>query len=267
MSTTPFSIITVFNDQALSLRGNPCAVVLLDEPWTDEQMQRTAADLNQPATSFIWKADEARNYYVRWFAPDEEILLCGHGTLATVAFLSDRLQAQEQIVLQHRTGMVSGKRLSDTECRMTLNSLAVTKEIPVPPLLPEALGIPVVAYYTTPNKNLVVVESEKDLRNMKPDFAKLRQSETFGYIVTALGEEADFVSRTLIPHVQQLEDHATGSSHAVLAPFWADRMNKSKFLAYQLSPRGGKFTCEIKKESFTQMTGQFKILAQGTLYP
>ena len=66
---------------------------------------------------------------------------------------------------------------------------------------------------------------------MTPDFQKLRTMEMFGYIVTApsSSEEIDFVSRTIIPHVQQLEDPATGSSHAALVPFWANKLNKNNF--------------------------------------
>ncbi len=264
MHTIPFSIVTVFNEPALNMRGNPCAVVLLEDAWTDPLMQEVAADLNQPATTFLWKADSPDSYHVRWFAPDEEIALCGHGTLAAVAWLSEQFGVKGTITLQHRSGQVSGRRISARDCSMVFPSVPVDKELPVPALLPEALGIPVIAYYSTSNKDIVIVENEQELKRMKPDFAKLRQLKTFGYLVTALGDEVDYVNRTLIPHVQQLEDHATGSAHAVLAPFWSDRLNKNMFVAHQLSPRGGKFTCELK-DTNTHMTGQFQVLAQGTL--
>ncbi len=97
---------------------------------------------------------------------------------------------------------------------------------------------------------------------MRPDFAKLRESEIFGYAVTAPGDQVDFVSRTIVPHVQQLEDHATGSSHAALTPFWAERLNKNQMQALQLSRRGGRFVCSLEGDQVT-LEGKFSVLARG----
>ena len=94
-----------------------------------------------------------------------------------------------------------------------------------------------------------------------PNSENLRNSV---YSVTALGDEVDFVSRTLIPHVQQLEDPATGSSHAALTPFWRERLKKDRMVAHQLSKRGGKFVCEMENEQ-VKLTGSFSMLAKGEL--
>ncbi|MGB0178260.1 MAG: PhzF family phenazine biosynthesis protein, partial [Owenweeksia sp.] len=88
------------------------------------------------------------------------------------------------------------------------------------------------------------------------------ESEVFGYVVTAAGNKVDFVSRTLVPHVQQLEDPATGSSHALLTPFWAKRLGKNTLYAHQLSSRGGAFNCTYNDEK-VQLNGRFSILATG----
>jgi len=100
-------------------------------------------------------------------------------------------------------------------------------------------------------------------RDQTQYFALLRTSEIFGYAVTALGDESDFVSRTLVPHVHQLEDPATGSSHAALAPFWSKRLNKSKMTAYQLSSRGGKFNIRLEN-NLVNLSGEFQCLSSGT---
>src|SRR5690606_9076094 len=126
-------------------------------------------------------------------------------------------------------------------CSIEMEKIPVISEEPVPDLLPQALGIALKGYFVTSNKHIVLAEREVDIHKMKPDFSLLRTSKTFGYAVTAPGEKVDFVSRTLVPHVQQLEDHATGSSHAALVPFWSKRLNKDRLIAHQLSPRGGKF--------------------------
>ncbi|WP_396336356.1 PhzF family phenazine biosynthesis protein, partial [Enterococcus faecium] len=40
------------------------------------------------------------------------------------------------------------------------------------------------------------------------------------------------------------EDPVCGSAHSNLIPYWAERMNKTKLSAYQMSSRGGDLECE-----------------------
>jgi predicted PhzF superfamily epimerase YddE/YHI9 len=58
-------------------------------------------------------------------------------------------------------------------------------------------------------------------------------------IVTAKGEQVDFVSRFFAPNAGISEDPVTGSSPCTLIPFWAQRLKKEKMVAKQLSKRGG----------------------------
>lgn len=260
----PFSIIEVFNEPALAFKGNTAAVVWLDKPLTDEAMQTIAKDFNQPATTFLWPSSRINAFHVRWFAPDDEIGLCGHGSLAAVVYLALRKEVQGEITLIYQDGLVQGYMKSDNACAIILDAISVIAEEAVPEVVKEGLGIPLAGYFTTNNKHIVLAESEHDLKNMQPDFARLRTSKTFGYAVTAPGENVDFVSRTIVPHVQQLEDPATGSSHAALVPFWAGRTGNKQMLAYQLSQRGGKFVCELR-EAKVVLTGSFHMIAEGQL--
>lgn len=67
-----------------------------------------------------------------------------------------------------------------------------------------------------------------------------------GVMVTAKGEDKyDFVSRFFAPEVGVPEDPVTGSAHCTLATFWKDRLNTSKFKAYQCSERGGEVDVEF----------------------
>ncbi|CAF3641788.1 unnamed protein product [Rotaria sp. Silwood1] len=68
----------------------------------------------------------------------------------------------------------------------------------------------------------------------------------FGVIVTAPGNEVDFVSRFFAPGAGIPEDPACGSAHCTLIPYWADRLGKNQLHAYQISARKGEFWCEIK---------------------
>jgi PhzF family phenazine biosynthesis protein len=225
-------------------------------------MQTLAADLNQPATSFLWPSDKENQFHVRWFAPDAEIDLCGHGSLAAIAYLSKQYGNSDAYTLLYPNGQISGRYHNQETCSITLAAIPVIQPEPVPDLLSQALGTPVLSVFRTANKNIVLLEKQQDVQRMQPDFALLRQFPTFGYAVTAPGEEVDFVSRTLVPHVRQLEDPATGSSHAALAPFWAQRLNKNHMEAHQLSPRGGKFICKISGDEVV-LHGAFSFIAHG----
>ena len=261
---TPLSIIAVFTAPELGFTGNTAAVLFTEKSLAEKEMRRLASDLNQPATTFLWPGEEQNTFYVRWFAPDAEIGLCGHGSLAAIAYLHNHHKT-DSLKLRYNAGEITGTANNDGTCSMQLNAIDVTGQAEPSPILEAGLGIPVKEYFTTNNKQIVVVGSEKELEEMKPDFEKLRQSDVFGYSVTAPGETADFVSRTLVPHVQQLEDHATGSSHAALAPFWSKRLGKSKMTALQLSKRGGKFECEVKGKQVT-LSGYYTLIAEGQLF-
>ena len=63
-------------------KGNPAAVIILEE-WLDESvMQNIAMENNLAETAFVKKID-ARNFEIRWFTPAAEVDFCGHATLAS----------------------------------------------------------------------------------------------------------------------------------------------------------------------------------------
>lgn len=256
-----YCIATVFHDLDKGYRGNPAAVVELESKWTKEQMQALAADFNQPATTFLIP-QKPGHYEVFWFAPDGEIGLCGHGSLAAAVYLKEQ-KNEEKAILHYASGHVKVGHDSDSYF-LWIEPIEVIDHLPNPAGLAEALGVEVHDYFSTSNKDIVLLKTEDDVRNMKPDFQALAKLEAFGYAVTAPGKEVDFVSRTLVPKVQQLEDHATGSSHAMLTPFWGERLLKKSMHSLQLSPRGGVFTCEIHMNQVL-LKGQGKLWATGQI--
>ena len=250
--------ITVFSDEKSQLLGNVSAVVFLEEALKTYQMQRIANDMNQPATTFIWKEEEKWN--IRWFAPAAEIPLCGHGTMAAVGLFDYLEKAIPTFDYTH--GRVSGCTENNTiYAELNRGSFKIA---PVPQGLEEALGVEIVAHYASSDKNIVLLKSEKELQEMQPNFDALKKLKPFGYAVTAKGDQVDFVSRTLVPKVQQLEDHATGSSHTVLVPFWNERLGRHQLSATQLSRRGGEFKCRLSNDHVT-LGGEYKVLAEGKI--
>lgn len=264
MNVSPFFLIAVFDDPDIGFKGNTAAVILLDTPMEDEKMQTLAADFNQPATTFLWPAPQADTYHVRWFAPDGEIDLCGHGSLAAIAFLADQKRSNKTFTLAYRSGEIIGSCNQGNSCTIYLRAIPVLSELAIPDILPSALGIPVKAFFETDGKNIVLTDTEQSVHQLRPDFERLRELEIFGYAVTAPGDKVDFVSRTFVPHVKQLEDPATGSSHAALVPFWAERMQKSNFIAHQLSARGGKFICTLENNEVA-LQGRYTVIGKGVL--
>ena len=75
----------------------------------------------------------------------------------------------------------------------------------------------------------------------------LAKVNCLGIIATAPGKKCDFVSRFFAPAAGINEDPVTGSAHTMLIPFWADRLNKNKLHAFQISKRQGELFCEDRK--------------------
>ncbi|WP_258101645.1 PhzF family phenazine biosynthesis protein [Marinoscillum pacificum] len=259
-----FETYRVFTNLKEQCFGNTSSVVWLHSPMEASRMKRIAADFWQPATTFLWK--EANTWKVRWFAPDAEIQLCGHGSLAAIAFIHDNFDPSEEITLQASKAKIKGGKYNDYKCYIELDAFDVTEELEIPEALKEALGIPVLGFYKTNNKNIVLTDSESSVASMRPNFELLRTMETFGYVVTAASTqpELDFVSRTIVPHVQQLEDPATGSSHAMLVAYWGKKLEKQHLKSKQLSSRGGSF-CSDYLGKKVKLYGAYQKINKGTI--
>ena len=94
---------------------------------------------------------------------------------------------------------------------------------------------------------LVEVDDEDTVRNLRPDYARMKALGGRGVIVTsrAASPDWDFVSRFFAPAAGIDEDPVTGSAHCCLGPFWNRRLNKTSFRARQISPRGGELKVDL----------------------
>lgn len=221
--------------------GNPAGVCIMNEWISDELMQNIAIENNLSETAFAVK--EGAHYRLRWFTPGGEINLCGHATLATAFIILNYYENQLEIVKFHTiSGELTVNKQGDSY-ELDFPSVP-SEEIAVTEKMISALGI--VPKETYLNRDLVfVLESEKDVRNISPDFAMLEAlPEGLGVCVTAQGNEYDFVSRGFFPKLKVNEDPVTGSLHCSLIPFWAERLGKTEMVARQLSSRGGTLYCK-----------------------
>ena len=254
-----YYIVDAFTDKQFS--GNQAGVCLLDEWLEDELLQNIAAENNLAETAFIVKHKDC--YDLRWFTPTTEIDLCGHATLASAFVITNYLDIDVSFMkFNTKSGILSVKKIEDL-FEMDFPSRAPEK-IAVTPLMEEALGVSILEAHKS-RDILLLLEEEEHVRNLRPDFSKTAEiPDCFAIIVTAKGDTVDFVSRFFAPNAGIPEDPVTGSSHSTLIPFWAERLNKKKMVAKQLSKRGGTLYCENCGER-VKISGKAVLYLNGEL--
>jgi PhzF family phenazine biosynthesis protein len=256
----PLYQVDAFTSEVFS--GNPAAVCLLDS-WIDEQqLQSIAAENNVSETAFLVRNVEG--FDIRWFTPATEVALCGHATLASAFVLFNcRKWPKESICFQtRRSGQLDVIKQKDL-FEMDFPSRPVhARDLPVG--LDEALGASPREIFGSEEDLLVVLDSEKAVREAQPDFGALDQVECRGVIITARGDRSDFVSRFFAPRVGVPEDPVTGSAHCVLIPYWAGVLHKNDLHAYQISKRGGEVFCAHLGER-VKISGKAALFMEGTI--
>jgi PhzF family phenazine biosynthesis protein len=223
-------------------KGNPAAVCLLHRQRDLDWMQNVAAEMNLSETAFV-VLEQDGSFGIRWCTPTIEVDLCGHATLASSHVLLETglVKPDAEIRFMSRSGPLSARRNGQwIELDFPVRP---EKAIEAPPELSAALGVKPVYVGKNVDDYLVLVDSEQTVRDMQPDFPRLRAFSTRGrgVMVTAAAETPgfDFVSRFFAPGAGIDEDPVTGSAHCCLGPFWMARLHKNEFTAYQASPRGG----------------------------
>jgi PhzF family phenazine biosynthesis protein len=250
-------------------RGNPAAVVLLDEERPDDWMQALAAEMNVSETAFARPLPDG-SFSLRWFTPGTEVPLCGHATLATGAILLGEKIVSEAAIFQTASGPLLVEPRGDGYA-LSLPSLATE-----PHSAPELLSLLNVAALDvrvspTARKYLVRVTSPEVVQNLQFSFLDLfalpNPLDLQGLIVTAATEnpgpdDPHFVSRYFAPWVGIPEDPVTGSAHAVLGPYWGEKLGLDTLRARQLSPRGGDILVELDLPRVI-LVGHCVILSRG----
>jgi PhzF family phenazine biosynthesis protein len=255
----PIYHIDAFTDKLFC--GNPAAVVPLTNWLSDETMLNIAAENNLAETAFYVKTEDG--FDLRWFTPTIEVDLCGHATLAA-AYVVFNLQNYEgeEIRFNTRSGILTVKAEDNW---LTLDFPVDQYQIAVPPpALVESLNTTMVEVYKGKTDYLVVLDSEEEVKNLDFDIIVLSTIPARGIIITASGDDVDFVSRFFAPQSGIDEDPVTGSAHTTLIPYWADKLDKKVLTAKQLSKRGGYLKCEIADDR-VNISGQARLYLQGEI--
>ena len=223
-----------------SFQGNPAAVCVLETLKADAWMQSIAQEMNLSETAFLIKQEQ--NYRLRWFTPTTEVPLCGHATLASahVLWTEGYASTGQAINFETKSGLLAAKYQDEW---IELNFPA-NRSLDIPPIakLQYALGERIKTFAYNSLGYLVEVATAQQVEQIQPNMALLKQLPISNVIVTSLADdrsEYDFVSRFFAPGLGIDEDPVTGAAHCCLAPYWRDRLQQDKFLAYQASRRGG----------------------------
>ena len=251
--------VDAFTNKAFA--GNPAAVVPLSSWLPAETMLNIAAENNLAETAFFVKNNDC--YDLRWFTPTVEMDLCGHATLASAYVLYELLGETADVLKFHtKSGQLTVQKNGD---RLILDFPSrPAAPVAVPDGLIEAIGKPPKEVLKS-RDYLMVYGSEKEILEIKPNFAALLEIPAHAVIVTAKGSNCDFVSRFFAPEVGVFEDPVTGSAHCTLIPYWAEKLGKNLLFARQLSSRGGELFCELVGDR-VKIGGNAVLYMKGEIY-
>ncbi len=261
--SVPYWHVDAFAARAFA--GNQAAVMLLQDWLDDSVLQAIAAENMFAETAFlVADATGAADWELRWFTPELEVRLCGHATLASGHVLLTRDPLLERVRFRTRQAGLLEVRRHDAGYELALPAISTA-----PGAWDEAaalLGQPAEIWRSADGHyNVFRYASERDVRALAPDFGALAAFGDVQFIVTAAGETADVVSRVFVPGCGVNEDSVTGSAHAVLTPFWADRLGRESFSAFQASTRGGHLTCR-RDGSSAWLGGTCMTVVEGTFH-
>ena len=268
--------------------GNGAAVVLLDRPLPAPPLQAIARSLNQSETAFLWQHPSGA-WLLRWFTPTCEVALCGHATLAATLALGHwgQLLAGQSLALYSRSGALD-VRLGGRAITEPARALIVLPSSGLVPAeagadllayLHQHLGARPEAYWQSPlGYRVVLLAADAPLAAAHLPVEGMPQAVRGGLVLMqpleggvagspprVLGEPCDYQLRFLAPGLGIPEDPVTGSAHALVAPWWLERLGRTQTVGWQCSHRPGGMRCEAVSSGMIRLTGAGHLLWDGTL--
>lgn len=242
MTRLPIAQIDAFAERAFT--GNPAAVMPLDSWLEDGMLQAIALENNLSETAFlVADASGASDFELRWFTPTAEVALCGHATIASGHYVLAGDPARDNVTFRTRKAGILEVGRAASGYRMALPAWAPVEQ-PLPGVA-AALGIadPVATLWYETGYALVIAKDAQTIRALRPDQRALAAEGKIVAIAAAPGDTTDVISRVFTPAYGIDEDPVTGSAHAVMVPYWAKRLGRTNFTAFQASARGGHVDC------------------------
>jgi PhzF family phenazine biosynthesis protein len=253
--------IDAFTDKIFG--GNPACVVPLKQWLADDLLLKITQENAVAETAFF--VDNGDKIHLRWFTPEIEMDLCGHATLATAHVLKTILNYQkDEITFNTLSGDLIVTADNDLYTLDFPSRKPVTATLP--DLIKQSLSIQPAAVLKS-RDFVLVYEHESDIRNIKIDRQTLDQInlDPGGVIITAKGDNCDFVSRFFTPQASIMEDPVTGSAHCSLIPYWSEQLGKKEMSALQLSARIGTLHC-VDQGDRVLISGKARTYSTGIIW-
>ncbi len=278
------SILSIYQVDAFSpspFKGNPAGVCILDEAISEELMQSIAAEMNLSETAFLLSDESVSDaYHIRYFTPSTEVGLCGHATLASAKVLFSMLRLGVQKLTFYAPDEVLTVQKRSTDLVMNFPQYFTEEIDAVPEDFWEAMqvsGVRDIRYAPSLKILLMELGEGNELLTAQPDYGLLMALDfpvsLEGVILTShdtralpQGSAFDFMSRCFFPWIGISEDPVTGVAHTILAPYWAAKLHKSEFRAYQASQRGGELELKLLQNNRLEISGEAHIVLKGDLY-
>ena len=217
--------------------GNPAGIVLEAGKLTDDQMQHIAKELGFAETMFVLPSDKA-DHRLRFFAPNHEVDLCGHGTIATFHTLLEQgqiaLAGQEQkeltqetragllAVTCHKDGRIVMAQTEPTFGQVEQNKARIAKLLGISkediaddlPLQIVSAGTPKLLI---PLRNLKVLRAvSPDLEGIKAYCREITAKGFYPFTTESPVPHTDFFARQFNPLADENEDPGTGVAAGAL---------------------------------------------------
>jgi PhzF family phenazine biosynthesis protein len=249
-----------------AFKGNPAGVCILEKEPSVQLMQNIAMEMNLSETAFVFP--DKGSLLIRFYTPTTEMNICGHATLSSAHILYETGYAgqEEEIIFSSRAGILSVKKAGEW---ITMNFPTYKLErIEAASEFENVTGSKAIELYRTASHwTLALMRDEKEVRDMKPDFSRMRNSIFGDLIVTAPSDDPsfDFCVRCFAPAVGIDEDPVTGSANCALAPFWAEKTGKNDFNSHQVSKREGILKVSLNGDR-VEISGQAKTIFKAELF-
>jgi PhzF family phenazine biosynthesis protein len=253
--------VDAFTDKLFG--GNPAAVCPLAEWLNDDLLQKIAMENNLAETVFYVQQDN--QYEIRWFTPKVEVDLCGHATLAA-AFILFHHEGYSRDAIHFYSPRSGALKVSRSSDGLTLDfPVDEFHNIPISNEILSCFDKQPLEAFKGKTDYMLVYEKESDIRDIRPQFDAIAALKARGVIITAKGENVDFVSRFFAPQSGIIEDPVTGSAHTTLTPYWSEKLNKTEMSAIQLSERKGYLQCKFLGNR-VEISGQATLYLTGEIY-
>lgn len=250
--------------------GNPAAIMPLTSWLPDAVLQAIAEENNLAETAFIVPcADpETADFDLRWFTPSIEVALCGHATLAAGHLVLSSVPTMTEVRFSTtKAGVLTVARALDGYA-MALPSWPAEDTVTGADMaaIAAALGAaPQEVWGRGSDYRVAVFASAAEVRGLAPDFRAIIALQTgrdLMLVATGPGDDTDVISRVFVPEAGIDEDSVTGSAHAIITSYWARRLGRDSFTAYQASKRGGHVSCRLSG-NHAILTGTARKVIEG----